>query len=157
MVKAALIDMNSNIVANVIILGAGYDPPSGFLVVESDTARIGDSYANGIFTSPPVVPAAPQVPDVKPISVQVNSASSPLLNAVYSITPQAMTGYKNLVAQVQAFGSFPNGAVSTAIADANGIPHSFTVAAFQTFYNAVAYYSDALASGLSPQSPLTIQ
>jgi hypothetical protein len=61
MTRAALVDSSSNVVVNIIVLGGGYEPPSGITVVASDTASIGDTYENGVFTSPApsVVPAEP--------------------------------------------------------------------------------------------------
>ncbi|NJL50396.1 MAG: hypothetical protein HC909_01425 [Blastochloris sp.] len=49
--RAALI--SNGLVVNAIIVGPSYTPPSGMTLVPSETAGIGDAYANGVFTRPP--------------------------------------------------------------------------------------------------------
>jgi hypothetical protein len=65
MTRAALVDSSSNVVVNTIVLGGGYEPPSGITVVVSDTASIGDTYENGTFISPATVPDEPPGPPTK--------------------------------------------------------------------------------------------
>jgi hypothetical protein len=95
-------------------------------------------------------------PPQSPISVQINSVSTPALNGPYSITPQSRQSYSAIALQLQAFGAFSGGAAALSINDANGIPHSFTVPSFLNFYNAVTYYANALSSGQTPPIPMTI-
>lgn len=65
--RAALVE--NNIVTNVILVGDNYTPPEGTLLIPSETATIGDTYAGGEFSSPV------QEPDpVKPIVVAASSA-----------------------------------------------------------------------------------
>lgn len=87
-------------------------------------------------------------PAQAPIAVQLRSVSTPALNAPYSITQQAINAYKAIANQVQASNAFPNGAASFVINDANGIPHSFTVAQFMAFYYAI--------TSQAPNTPITI-
>lgn len=51
--RAAVVNTTTNVVENVIEFGENYPTPEDTLIVESDTASIGDTYADGIFTSPP--------------------------------------------------------------------------------------------------------
>jgi len=45
---AAIVDLNTDIVVNVVEMGeAGFCPPEGCIVVVSDNANIGDNYVNG--------------------------------------------------------------------------------------------------------------
>lgn len=55
--KYALINKKTNLVESTTLWdgGNGWSPPVGYLAIQSDTANIGDSYANGAFT-PPVIP-----------------------------------------------------------------------------------------------------
>lgn len=55
--RAALIEVATGIVVNVIVVDEDFVPPDGFIVVPSDTASIGDSYVDGEF-----FPPAPEVP-----------------------------------------------------------------------------------------------
>ena len=52
----AVIDLATGIVVNSIVLNDPSDwaIPDGFLIIQSDTAGIGWSYANGIFSPPPI-------------------------------------------------------------------------------------------------------
>ena len=42
-----------NVVTNIILVGEGHQTPEGETHVATDDARIGDAYADGVFTSPP--------------------------------------------------------------------------------------------------------
>lgn len=59
--RFAVVDQ-AGAVLNVIEAQAGFEPGAGLSIVRSDTAAIGDAYANGGFTSPPTppTPAAPK-------------------------------------------------------------------------------------------------
>lgn len=101
--------------------------------------------------------AASPAPAIRPVGVPLNSSSSPSINAIYPIDSQSLAAYSDLALQTKAFGAFPGGTVLIAVSDTSGIPHNFTVSEFQAFYNALVYYSEALASGQSPGTPLAIQ
>ena len=47
MMRAALIDLTTSKVVNVIEYGENYTPPDGCIVVLSDSACIGDDYIDG--------------------------------------------------------------------------------------------------------------
>lgn len=47
--RAALVDLNTGVVSNVIELGEDFVPPEGHIAVPSDTASIGDTYVDGAF------------------------------------------------------------------------------------------------------------
>ena len=72
------------------------------------------------------------------VSAQVNSASTPALNGAYSVTAQSFAYYKNLFEQTKILNAFPNGASTITIADINGVPHSFTLSNFTSFFNAIS-------------------
>lgn len=56
--RYAMIDVTTNVVINVFDLADGetWTPPDGFETVASDTANIGDIYADGAFAPPPPPP-----------------------------------------------------------------------------------------------------
>ena len=66
--RAVLIDA-SGVVVNAILVGAQYTPPPGLTLIESETAQIGDTYADGQFTSASISQNPPQpdpAPDITP-------------------------------------------------------------------------------------------
>lgn len=58
----AMIDISLGAVVNTIVLDEDSDwtPPEGFIVVRNDVASIGWSYADGVFSPPPIPPLTPQ-------------------------------------------------------------------------------------------------
>jgi hypothetical protein len=63
MARAALIDVGSAKVVNVIVLGDGdYTPSPGTIVVVSGDASIGDAYEGGVFIKPLPIIAVPPEP-----------------------------------------------------------------------------------------------
>ncbi|WP_051231141.1 hypothetical protein [Kaistia adipata] len=59
--------INGGIVTNVVLAGDGWVPPEGAAAVASETANIGDFYADGVFTPPPA-PEPPLPPPPSEIS-----------------------------------------------------------------------------------------
>ena len=57
--RAALI--KDGLVVNVIIAGETYKVPEGFILVESDTANIGDIFQGGIFLPPVITVEEPRL------------------------------------------------------------------------------------------------
>lgn len=79
MERYALVDA-SGVVENVVMWDGGEDwsPPQGFTAVQSDTAAIGSTYANGAFSGPP----APQV--VVLTLGQAQALQISMINAAYA-------------------------------------------------------------------------
>lgn len=85
--RYALIKSESGLVENVIELGDASDwtPPEGYQVVESDSANIGDTYHDGVFTPPP----PPALPVLTP--EEILFANTQKQNALLNSASQAMT------------------------------------------------------------------
>ena len=62
MSRYALIELATGLVTNVIEIDESnpWVPPEGFIIVQSDTASPGWSYADNVFTAPPPVPPTPE-------------------------------------------------------------------------------------------------
>jgi len=58
----ALIELSTGLVVNTIVLepGANWAPPTGCIVIQTDTAVVGWSYADGVFSPPVIPPLTPQ-------------------------------------------------------------------------------------------------
>jgi len=78
MQRYALVDA-SGVVENVVMWDGGEDwaPPQGFTAVQSDTAAIGSSYVNGVFSEP-----APQA--IVLTLAQAQAAQISVVNAAYA-------------------------------------------------------------------------
>lgn len=76
----AVIDVSTGIVVNTIALNAPEDwtPPDGYIVVQTDTASIGWTYSNGVFTPPP----EPTLSDAE-LSYLARQQREMLLRSVY--------------------------------------------------------------------------
>jgi len=48
--------ISGGVVANVVMVGEGWEPPEGAIAIASETAEIDDLYAGGVFSKPPVPP-----------------------------------------------------------------------------------------------------
>lgn len=86
----ALINTDTGIVENTIVIDDStndYTPESGYIVVQSDTAKIGDTYADGVFTSP-----EPQIPEQTPEQIlAAQSAKLQYLTQLASAQKAALT------------------------------------------------------------------
>ncbi len=147
MQRYALINA-SGAVENIVQWDGGPDwqPPTGTIAVQSDTAAIGDTYANGIFTGPavpaptPLTPAQQLAADAALLlsgTVTVTSTSTPALDGSYSITAQDQ---QHIAAEVQSLmlnGTFADGTASVQWPDATGALHTFDAAQFKAFATAV--------------------
>lgn len=59
--RYALVDA-AGVVQNVILCAPDFAPPAGLSLVQSDTAGIGQTYANGVFTAPAPSRGQPGMP-----------------------------------------------------------------------------------------------
>lgn len=82
--RYAMINISTGIVENVIEVDSDsdYTPPDGYEIELSDTANIGDTYADGVFTPPP-----PPVPTPE----QVLAANTLQQASLMYMQPQALT------------------------------------------------------------------
>lgn len=58
----AVVNTTTDIVDNIIVWDGvtEYDPGEGYILVETDSAGIGWSYAAGVLSPPPVIPPTPE-------------------------------------------------------------------------------------------------
>lgn len=80
--RYAIVNISTGLVKNTTLWDGGksWTPPTGYEAVQSDTANIGDTYANGTFTAPaPIVPTPPlaqaQTDQIALIRASFNAAS----------------------------------------------------------------------------------
>jgi hypothetical protein len=97
-----------------------------------------------------------------PTTLQIVSTGAPALNGTYSITPPVQDDLTSEVASILATGEFLNGTASLAWPDASGAFHTFTVAQFQSFAEAIGKFASAVVvdeqtgSTSWPAQPVTI-
>lgn len=158
-----------------------YTLPGGQQVLVTDSFQIGRvNYPNGWLAgadasdlaSLGITVTTVQDPMPAPTSVQVNSASAPSLNGVYAFDPQStrnITAETVFIGETQQQGNatFTNGQVTRGWPDVNGTLHTFTIAEFIAFAEALAAYVDSvIAAGQTaaangtipvwPSGPVTI-
>lgn len=84
----ALIDLSTGIVVNSIALNepTTWTPPDGFIVVQTDVAGIGWSYADGVFSPPPPPVLTPE----EIVSANLSQQVALMMQASQSMTPVFM-------------------------------------------------------------------
>lgn len=89
----ALIDLSTGMVTNTIVLNDPEDwtPPDGFIVVQTDEASAGWTYAGGVFSPPPIDPPTPE---------QVLSSQSAKLSALKSVANAQKTALTNRISEL---------------------------------------------------------
>lgn len=82
--RHAIIETATSLVRNVILWDGEIEwtPEEGFIAIESDAAKIGDSYANGEFVAPPKPTQAPG---------EVLELNTNLQESLAAVASQAMT------------------------------------------------------------------
>lgn len=106
--RYALVNKKTSIVDNVTLWDgvAGWSAPTGYTAVQSDTANIGDTYANGVFTAAAIVIVPPTLAESQ--SAQIGLISMDCGNAITSgftssalgtayTYPSKMTDQTNLI------------------------------------------------------------
>lgn len=80
MTTYALIDLSTGIVSNTFVLDdpSGWPVPDGFIIVETDVAGIGWSYADGVFSPPP-----PDPQTIEQLAASARNERDQLLKSVY--------------------------------------------------------------------------
>ncbi|WP_018183984.1 hypothetical protein [Kaistia granuli] len=91
--------ISGGVVTNVVLAGDGWVPPEGAAAVASETANIGDFYADGEFTPPPV----PELPPTTPSEVSRRQFFQAL----------AMPDYQ-LITEAEALAAVQTGAIPAA-------------------------------------------
>jgi len=81
----ALIDTSTGMVINTIILNdpADWAPPEGYIVVQTDIASIGWSYADGVFSPPPPPVLTPE----EILAINQNEQTNRLSAAAQGMAP----------------------------------------------------------------------
>ena len=88
--------------------------------------------------------------------VQVNSTSTPSLNAVYGVDPVSQAKIQAVSTGIAARGRVPGGGTTFNYPDITGQSHAFSAANFLNFATAIEDYIYNLTMGLAQTTPLTI-
>lgn len=82
--RYALVNKKTSIVDNVTLWdgSSGWSAPTGYTAVQSDTANIGDTYANGVFTSPVIPPPVLTIDEAR--SAQMTVLESAYQSVIYA-------------------------------------------------------------------------
>ena len=86
--RYAVIDQNGNVIETVMWSDdtADWTPPMGCITVQSDTAQVGQTYTNGVFSGTPSPTPVPQPPTPTPTGY-ISVCSNCGLNARFSKVP----------------------------------------------------------------------
>lgn len=175
MQRYALINA-SGIVENSVLWDGETDwaPPSGYIAVQSDTAGIGDTYANGAFTAPAAPEPAPltaaqqrslAVSAAFAAGLTITSTSTPAINGTYAVDQAAQSRINAIETAILKNGAFPGSSGSQmAYPDIAGKLTVFpSTALFSEFATSVANYVadlDLYAAGATgatlPNASVTI-
>jgi len=91
-------------------------------------------------------------------SITITSTATPALNGTYSLTPAMVAGIQGQVAAVALNATFADGSAALSWPDASNAMHSFDVAQFKTFAQAVGNHLSLSAiymCGLGAAPPTT--
>lgn len=152
MARYVLIDTSGTVVAwTEWNGGAAWQPPAGQEAIPSDSANVGDTYANGVFT-PAVAPAQPaptatqEAAAALAVGLAVTSTGAPALDGTYSLNQTNQNNVNATVTYILLNGTFPGGGTTMPWIDQNGDAHVFqTIASFKAFATAFANYVAAVA------------
>lgn len=103
MARYALVNDTSSTVENVIVWDGESDwaPAHGYSAVQSDTAQIGDEYANGAFTS--TIQAMPPSPSLDDVKRDLIASIDGIVATTYSTWTRFQAEYEARQAAAQAF------------------------------------------------------
>jgi hypothetical protein len=151
--------IENSIVTNVVELDSASEWNG--LVVQSDTANIGDSYDGTVIV--PVAVALPTVTPQQQAAVLINggltitSASTPTINGTYACDNNTTAEINAEITSILLNNTFADGSSTLVWLDAEQIPHTFnSISEFKIFATAIAAFVSRCikyASGLSATPP----
>lgn len=126
-------------------------------VLYAGSVAVGWLYANNTFTPPsPTVPTPPSPTSAQIAKaasteailagLQIASAGTPALNAMYSTTQESQANINAVVTYIMLNNKFPGNITTMPWADKTGAPHVFPdTATFNAFATAIADYVAAIS------------
>lgn len=139
---------NSGLVVNLVQWDgvSSWVQPVGHSLVKSDTAIMGGTYSNGVFTPPPPRVIPPMTPSQQAeaalsFGVNLTSESTPELDAKYSVSTASIANINAIETYIMKNNAFPGELSELPWVDFHGEMHTFTSTdLFSEFATAVANY-----------------
>lgn len=132
--RYAIVNTNTGLVDNVTLWGGGkgWTPPTGYEAIQSDTANIGDTYANGVFTSPAPVVTAPTLAQAQTVQIALirSAFNSATLAPVTDPAGQIWSGGESSGSAIYLACQLAqqNGQANVTLWDSSNTAHTMTVA-----------------------------